>query len=262
MRRARTRHKRQRGNDRRLIVLGSPLQRARRAQSRARAGARAPAVALHGSRTRVPRGVTVPTAPNDTSSERQSHDRPTIEDGRKLRPNTQEKHASASASASARDTRAGKPCTARRTAKQAKNGGKENIFLHSRFASPANEVGGGRGEGPRDHDGALRIVLPAESQSSSSRAVAALKPDLGPTAAAEPPASEPPALAAGSRQPAAPPPLLIAFARWSVHSLRVVMLHRHLVRMSVVVLRLPCRPPCQHPTTAPMNFPTELAFQL
>jgi len=117
MRRARTRHKRQRGNDRRLTVLGSPLQRARRAQSRARAGARAPAVALHGSRTRVPRGVTVPTAPNDTSSERQSHDRPTIEDGRKLRPNTQEKHASASASASARDTRAGKPCTARRTAK-------------------------------------------------------------------------------------------------------------------------------------------------
>ena len=120
----------------------------------------------------------------------------------------------------------------------------------------------GRGEGPRDHDGALRIVLPAGSQSISSRAVAAPKPDLGPTAAAEPPASEPPALAAGSRQPAAPPPLLIAFARWSVHSLRVVLLHRHLVRMSVVVLRLPCRPPCQHPTTAPMKFSTELAFQL
>jgi hypothetical protein len=148
------------------------------------------------------------------------------------------------------------------TAVKLKTAEKKIFFLHSRFASPANEVGGGRGEGPRDHDGALRIVLPAESQSSSSRAVAALKPDLGPTAAAEPPASEPPALAAGSRQPAAPPPLLIAFARWSVHSLRVVLLHRHLVRMSVVVLRLPCRPPCQHPTTAPMNFPTELAFQL
>ena len=54
---------------------------------------------------------------------------------------------------------------------------KKIFFLHSRFASPANEVGGGRGEGPRDHDGALRIVLPAESQSSSSRAVAALKGD-------------------------------------------------------------------------------------